>query len=164
MVDSILIYDSIVVLYSKSQNTVLLEKRILLPRGFRSSSCSQTLADQTALGGTPLSASRRSRRVGALGGSSNIGESALVFEYRWVSSGLRIISVSQLCSSNIGASAHRESVSRSVLWTWSSRQAFKVSIFEVHVAGSESSRGWINFRNFQFPKNFQFSRNFSLKK
>ena len=35
MVDSILIYDSIVVLYSKSQNTVLLEKRILLPRGRR---------------------------------------------------------------------------------------------------------------------------------
>ena len=35
MVDSILIYDSIVVLYSKSQNTVPLEKRILLPRGRR---------------------------------------------------------------------------------------------------------------------------------
>ena len=35
MVDSILIYDSIVVLYSKSQNTVPLEKRILLPRDRR---------------------------------------------------------------------------------------------------------------------------------
>ena len=35
MVDSILIYDSIGVLYSKSQNTVPLEKRILLPRGRR---------------------------------------------------------------------------------------------------------------------------------